>query len=516
MKTIKPITREKLIEYKKDICVFLSEQYILESGKPMVLEEFQKKILRDIFTTRDKNGFRKHNVALLGIPKKNGKSTIASGVALYMLFCDVIGAEVYSVAGDKDQAKIIFQMTKRAIERNPILLDSVKIYKDEIVVPSTNSIYKVLSADAPTAHGLNPSCVIFDELWNQPNRELYDALTQSPVRKEPLTFIVSYAGSSTDDSNLLYSLYKMGVQKRDKKMYFFWSEKNLASWVTDEYLEQQRMRLPSAVFQRLHENKFVQGENAFITKEELEVCKDYTLKPQLNGRDKLKYYLAVDLGLTRDRTVLTVCHFNPEDNLVYLDYIRTFQGSKKSPVLISDVEEAIMACNKSFNIVKNVFDPWQMKGTSERMRRKVRVEEFNFTSSSIQKLSQNLYYLFHNGLIRIFPHKLLEEELLNCNAEEKSYGWRIDHKSGGFSDHVVSLGMSSMYAVQDDRSGDAGFIFTGAPSVEKFMEMVKAEEDASGQTIIRIKEERRQESINPKQDFPTLKELEEWRRQRQI
>ncbi|MDD3607174.1 MAG: terminase large subunit [Candidatus Moranbacteria bacterium] len=154
MTKIKPITREKLIEYKKDIVVFLEEQYILENGKPIVLQEFQKKILRDIFQTKDKNGLRKYNLALVGIPKKNGKSTLASGIALYMLFADVSNAEVYSVAGDKDQAKIIFQMTKRAIERNPILLDSVKIYKDEIVVPSTGSIYKVLSADAPTLHGL--------------------------------------------------------------------------------------------------------------------------------------------------------------------------------------------------------------------------------------------------------------------------------------------------------------------------------------------------------------------------
>ena len=508
----KPITREKLIEYKKDIVVFLQEQYILENGKPIILEEFQKKILRNIFQVKDANGFRKYNLALVGIPKKNGKSTLASGIALYMLFADVTNAEVYSVAGDKDQAKIIFQMTKRAIERNPILLDSVKIYKDEIIVPSTNSIYKVLSADAPTAHGLNPTCVIFDELWNQPSRDLYDALTQSPVRKEPLTFVVTYAG--IDQTSLLYELYKTGVQKKDAKMFFYWSEKNLSSWVTEEYLEQQRMRLPAGVYQRLHENKWVQGENAFISKSELDKCIDCMLKPQLGGKENIKYYLAVDLGLTRDRTVLTVCHKSDADNLVYLDYIRTFSGTKNNPVLISDVEEAIMSCNKSFNIFCNILDPWQMKSTAERLKRLIKIEEFTFTSNSIQKLSQNLYYLFHNSLIRIFPHKLLEEELLSLNAEEKSYGWRIDHKSGGFSDHSVSLGMASMYAVQES-GNDAGFIITGAPSIDKFQEQLKVEK-LSGPTIIEIKEVKERESINHKQDFPTLKELEEWRKSLQI
>ncbi len=467
MTKTKLITREKLIEYKKDITVFLTEQYFLETGKPIVLEEFQKEILRNIFQIKDVNGFRRYNLALVGVPKKNGKSTLASGIALYMLFADVSGAEVYSVAGDKDQAKIIFQMTKRAIERNPILLSSVKIYKDEIVVPSTNSIYKVLSADAPTAHGLNPSCVIFDELWNQPSRDLYDALTQSPVRKEPLTFIATYAG--TDQTSLLFELYQTGIKNRDSKMYFFWSEKNLSSWVTKEYLEQQRMRLPAGVYQRLHENKWVQGENAFLGKAELDKCVDLALKPQLGGKEGIKYYLAVDLGLTRDRTVLTVCHKNDKDNLIYLDYICTFSGTKNNPVLISDVEEVVMACNKSFNIALNILDPWQMKSTAERLKRLIKIEEFTFTSSSIQKLSQNLYYLFHNELIKIFSHKLLEEELLSLNAEEKSYGWRIDHKSGGFSDHVVSIGMSSMYAVQEGRN-EAGFVITNAPSIDKFQE----------------------------------------------
>ncbi len=497
------ITREKILEYKRDICVFLEEQYILENGKPIVLEEFQKKILRDIFQTKESNGLRKYNLALLGLPKKNGKSSLASGVALYMLFADVPNAEVYSVAGDKDQAKIIFRMTAKAIERNQLLFDSVKIQKDEIIVNDTNSVYKVLSADAPTAHGLNPSCVILDEAWNQSSRELYDALTQSPARKEPLTFIVTYAG--TDPTSLLYGLYRTGMQGSDPRMYFFWSEKNLASWINEEYLEQQRRRLPAAVYQRLHENKWVQGENAFLSAAEVEACKDYALRPCLGGVAGEKYYLAVDLGLTRDRTVLTVCHKDRKSGIVYLDFIKTYQGSKKSPVLISDVEEDILWANHNFSIAKNVFDPWQMKGTAQRLSGKICVEEFTFTSNSIQKLSQNLYYLFHNGLIKIFPHQALEDELLSINAEERSYGWRIDHKSGGFSDHVVSLGMSSMYAVQDERKG-IGVLIAGALSFEEFQEQEKAVRKERPSMLGDIRHASRSNEV-----FPTQSQIESWR-----
>ena len=81
------------------------------------------------------------------------------------------------IVGDKDQAAIIFKKTKAAVERNPLLYQVMKPYRDSIEVPERSSFYQVLSADAPTAHGLNPTCVLADELWNQPNRDLWDALT---------------------------------------------------------------------------------------------------------------------------------------------------------------------------------------------------------------------------------------------------------------------------------------------------------------------------------------------------
>ena len=109
-----PITREKLIEYKNDITVFLEEQYILENGIPLEHVIIEARVHWDIFQTKDKKGLRKYNLALMGVPKKNGKSTLASGIALYMLFTEP-NAEVYGAAGDKDQARIIFQMTKKAI-----------------------------------------------------------------------------------------------------------------------------------------------------------------------------------------------------------------------------------------------------------------------------------------------------------------------------------------------------------------------------------------------------------------
>lgn len=452
---IQPITSEKLIQYREgDICAFLEENYFISDNELIKLEPIQRKILTDIFQTKDENGLRVYNDALCGQIKKSGKSTLASGVALYMLFCDPIFGEpneIYSIAFSKEQATIIWSKTKRAIERNPILLASVKIYRDEIRVIGTGSIYKVLSAESPQLHGLNPTCVIGDEIWNQKNRDLLDALQFSPTRKQPLRFTVTYAGSGTDPQNFLYQLYEKGMRGENPKLYFHWSHVPEVSWITPEFIEERRRELPPAVFQRFWENKFVGGENQFLSREEVMQCVDPILKQQLGGKENIKYYLAVDLGILRDRTVLSIVH-KGENNFVYLDYIKTYKGSRKNPVLISEVEKDIIWANENFNIVKNLCDVWQMKGTVERLKGRMRIEDISFTSSYIQKLSQNLYFLFHNNLIRIFQYKDLETELLNLNCESKSYGWRIDHKSGQFSDHVISLGMASLEAVNSGSS----------------------------------------------------------------
>lgn len=441
------ITPEKIKQYKQDPCCFLEEQYILENGKRIVLEPWQKeKVLRPIFETKGENGLRKYNLALVGIPKKNGKSTLSSGVGIYMLFFDDPGAEIYSIAGDKDQARIIFSKAQKTISRNPMLSNSVKPYKDVIEIPSTGSIYRVLSADAPTAHGFNPSCVLGDEIWNQPNRDLWVALTYSPVREQPLYFITTYAG--TDRTSLLYELYEMGLKKENPKMYMFWSEKNLASWVDQGYLHQQRRILHPAEYQRFHENKWVQGENAFVTESEVMACKDEGLTRKTIGNPTEQYVYACDLGLVKDRTVSLVAHY--EAPYVIVDQIETWKGTPENPVLISSVEDHMKGYIKNFNNKAIVIDPWQMKRTYQEYECVWDMREFKFTGESLVRMSKTLYYLIHNNLLRFYPHTELENELISVVVKEMSFGQRIDHKAGGYSDHVIALGMACMELVQLD------------------------------------------------------------------
>jgi len=504
---IQPITTEKLIEYQNDICSFLEEQYFVSDNELIKLEPIQRKILTDIFQTKDKNGLRVYNDAVIGMIKKSGKSSLASGVSTYMLFCDPIFDEpnfVYGIASDKDQASIIWGKTKKAIERNPILLDSVKIYRDEIVVPSTGSIYKVLSSDSFSAHGLDPSCVIGDEIWNQKNRDLLDALQFSPTRKQPLRFIVTYAGTNTISP--LYELYEKGINKENPKMFFHWSHEPEVSWISKKFLEEKRKELPPAVYQRFWENKWVGGANSFFTREDVMQCRDEFLKPRYQGEEGNQYFYGCDLGLVKDKTASIVLHQNKATGMVCVDSIKTWSGNRNDPVKIADIEEDMILASQNFPRLKIIVDPWNLKGTIERLKRHCRIEEFTFTGSNVEKLSRNLYYFIHNGLVKFFPHKELERELLSLNLEQKSYGYRFDHPSSQFSDHAMALSMALMQ-VASVRKPTAGVLISESPTMEEFEEQMKKEEQSKVKVTAGAGR-----TENNKIKFPTLSQLEEWRR----
>jgi len=167
------------------------------AGRPFKLEPWQERdIIRPLFGNLRADGTRQYRTAFVAIPRKAGKSTTAAGIALYCLLADgEMGAEVYSAAADRDQARIVFEQAKQMVEANPTLRGLVTVYKHSLVVESTGSVYRALSADAFTKHGLNASAIIFDELHAQPNRELWDVLTTSTgARKQPLTFAITTAG----------------------------------------------------------------------------------------------------------------------------------------------------------------------------------------------------------------------------------------------------------------------------------------------------------------------------------
>lgn len=167
------------------------------AGETFTLEPWQRdQVIRPLFGWKRPDGLRRYRVAYIEIPRKNGKSSLAAGIALYLLFADgEAGAEVYSAAADREQAGIVFNLAREMVEASAILAKRAETFKRSIVVPENRGSYKVLSADAFTKHGLNASGIVVDELHAQPNRELVDVLmTSTGARAQPLTVLLTTAG----------------------------------------------------------------------------------------------------------------------------------------------------------------------------------------------------------------------------------------------------------------------------------------------------------------------------------
>lgn len=186
------------------------------AGQPLVLEEWQtREIVQPLFGwKRRSDDTRRYRTAYIEVPRKNGKSTLAAGIALYLLFADgEAGAEVYSAAADREQAAIVFDVARSMVDASPELAKRSQRYRRSIVYGDRS--YKVLSADAFTKHGVNAHGIIFDELHAQPNRELYDVLhTSTGARRQPLEFLITTAGIY-DPASICWELHDYALKVRD-------------------------------------------------------------------------------------------------------------------------------------------------------------------------------------------------------------------------------------------------------------------------------------------------------------
>ena len=169
-----------------------------KAGQKIKLEPWQVFILTTVFGWIDSDSARRYQRAYVEVPRGNGKSTLLSCIALYMLTADKErGADCYSFATTRDQAKIVFNDALAMARGNADLRKAlgVKLQAHSIVVPGTNSKFEAKSADGQTLDGLNTHCAIIDELHAHRTREVYDVVeTSIGKRKQPIMWMITTAG----------------------------------------------------------------------------------------------------------------------------------------------------------------------------------------------------------------------------------------------------------------------------------------------------------------------------------
>jgi phage terminase large subunit-like protein len=237
--------------------------------------------------------------------------------------------EVYSAANDREQAAIVFKAAARMIAANPSLakhLDVIKSTKTIVVMTgnlkSAGSVYRALSAEAGTKHGLSPSFIVFDELAQAKSRELFDTLTTSQgARAEPMFLTIST--QNNDPTHVLSEMIDDGLKGTDPSVVCHlyagddecdlldeaqWRKANPAlgdfrSYDDLKVLAERAVRLPSEeqAFRLLYLNQRVSLHASLIAQQDWKACQsDYTVAP---GEP---VYLGLDMSITTDLTALVM------------------------------------------------------------------------------------------------------------------------------------------------------------------------------------------------------------------
>lgn len=168
------------------------------SGQPVRLELFQKAFIQALFGFIDtETGLRRYREAFFLVGRKNGKSTLLAGLALYMLIADGEGgAEVYSTATKYAQARLLFDECHNMVKQSPALSKHIRKRKTDLYYTPTMSKLQPLSRNSDTLDGLNASFVIMDELHGVKDRNLYEVMRQSQsARRQPLLVMITTAGT---------------------------------------------------------------------------------------------------------------------------------------------------------------------------------------------------------------------------------------------------------------------------------------------------------------------------------
>ena len=315
---------ELVVGFAETFGIVTKDSLAGKAGSPLELRDWQQELIRHVFAG-DENGYR-HRISLIGMPRKNGKSALGSVFGLYSLILGARGAEVYSVAAEKEQARIVFADAKRMVEASPELSAITKLYRDAIELPKAGSVYRVLSAEAYSKEGLNPSATIFDELHAQPTRELFDVMSLAMGARGRLSTLIAIttAGVKTDTTgqdSIAYSLYQYGQKVARKEVddpsfFMAWWEapqesdhRDPEAWqianpgfgdiCSAEDFESAVRRTPEPEFRTKRCNQWVSSAVSWLPTGAWDTCAGET---SLEGKD---YVLGLDGSFSGDATVVT-------------------------------------------------------------------------------------------------------------------------------------------------------------------------------------------------------------------
>ena len=450
-----------------EIINFAFEQFTVlkgfKAGMPLMFTPWQKWLMRSLFERDAITKRLRYRRALIGLPRKQGKSLMLSTVGVYGMITGESGAEIYVVAGDREQARIIFNESKQQILSSPTLSSECRVYRDAIEMPRFGSVFRVLSSDFKGQAGLNPSLVLFDELWNQASSDLYDQMTLgSGARVEPLTVSITTAGYDLD--TVAGRLYQYGKQCAagevdDDTFGFWWWEASSDCNLTNEQewgianpnlklglLDIDDMRTAvkqtdEAAFRRWRLNQWVRAQESWLPAGAWQQCTD--ARPLL---DDALTFVGIDMALKHDSIAVVVAQVQGD---VVVTRAKIWKPQDEG-VDVAGVEVYLRSLHQQFDVREFVYDPAYFQRSAEALSDDgLPMVEYPQSSQRMIPACGNAYDLIVNQRMTHDGSPTYTDQVLSAAQRMTDQGWRLSKgKSRRQIDAAIAMVMALDRATQ--------------------------------------------------------------------
>lgn len=429
-KLVKDLKSNDEFEYderRADHAIFFIEKFCKHSkgkmaGKPFILELWQKAAVAAMFGfVNKKTKLRKYKEVVLFVGRKNGKSTLAAAVGLYLMVADGEGGpEIYAVATKKDQAKIIWKEAKRMVAKSPILRKKVKSLVAELNTSFNDGIFMALGRDSDGLDGLNVHGGLFDEIHAWKDKNLYDVVRDgTSARDQSLIFVTSTMGTvrqgifdiKYEEAERIIHGYESDEVIDEEVLYLIYELDERSEWTNQEAWKKANPGL-CTIKKVTDLNRKVRAaqENSLLVKNLL--CKDFNVREtgvsafmtfeEIQNTTKVDYsklninygYTGTDLSKTTDLTASVILFKTEIDGPIYIEpmfwlpedlieqrskedkipydiwkkqgYLRTTPGNQVHPKFITqwhlEMEEKL-----NIRFLKIGYDAWSAKYWVEEM-----------------------------------------------------------------------------------------------------------------------------------------------------
>lgn len=385
-------------------------------GELLKLEDWQCFVVGSVFGWKRRDGYRRFRTVYTKVARKNAKSTLTSGVMLYCLAADgEAGAECYSAATTRDQAKIVFRDAQNMARRDADFREAfgLDVLAHGIVCHDTNSKAEALSAEGNTLDGLNISFAAVDELHAHPTRDVWEVLeTATGARRQPLIWAITTAGTNRAGICYEQETYVHKVLQRipgfEDDSYFgliygiddgddwtdpsVWAKANpnLGVSVMLDDLERKAkkaMAVPSAQpgFLTKHLNVWVSSDSAYFDMRRWDACRVEGLKlDEFRGE---RCWIGLDLASRIDMAAVAIlfqrgagyaafvrCYL-PEDtieesgNSQYRGWVRSGHliATDGQEIDYETIKQDILDL-RDFDVQAIHYDPWQATKLAQELR----------------------------------------------------------------------------------------------------------------------------------------------------